>query len=152
MEDNDNTPYYMHKELAEKVDKMEAGFKDLDKRGAITDVILTRLEQAFNRNTEAVSDIGKAVGSLEKTMVTMQAEVKNWATATSKLGEEVNQIKENFNVSEEKAKVDFRLIWKNLVQSRVFWILGGIGVLIWFILQAIANIDLVALMKILGKG
>jgi len=151
MDDNDAVPFYMHKELVERVDKMEASVKELDKRGAITDVILAKNEAAFNKLTDAVSDISKAITSIEKTMVIMQSDIKSWAIATLKIGEEVNQIKENFNSSEEKSKVDFRLIWKNIVESKIFWIFGGIGILIWLILQSIANIDIVSLLKLLGK-
>ena len=92
-----------------------------------------------------------AVNSIEKTMLTMQSDIKSWGAETRKIGAEVNQIKKNFDDSEDKAKIDFRIVWKDFITSRWTLIFGGLGLLIYFILQAIANIDMVSLLKLLGK-
>lgn len=119
-----------------RVDKMENILLDLDKKSAISDVVLSKVESAFNRNTEAII-------SIEKTLIKMQGEINSQAEITVQIKEKVGQIESKFDLSEEKSKLDFRDIFKELLKSRVLWLLGGgvFIVLMQVIIAIMNNLD-----------
>lgn len=111
--------------LNAKVGRMEEELKDVDKKASIAEVLLARYERLLEKNTEAIESITGAITSIEKAIIGMQSEIRINAQATGELKDEVKEIKKNLEESEEKSKIDFRLILKEFFNSKLAWILGG---------------------------
>jgi len=135
-----NAPCIWIENLSKRVDKMEDTFGnvnnkviDIDKRYSLTEILLAKLEAAFTNNTNAII-------SIEKTMISMQNDIKNNAYTTMRIEREVGEIKEKFDAAEEVAKLDLRVVFKRFIDNKVTWILGG-GITIVTLLELLSRID-----------
>ena|SRR3990172_6985565 len=105
-------------DLGVRLGKLECTVADLDKKGAVREVILNRVEQAFNKSVEVMDGVRDSI-------IGMQAEIRINTTATNELKNKVDKIESNFKESEEKAKIDLRVIVKEVFSNKLAWILGG---------------------------
>ncbi len=111
------------KDLAKRVEKMEVVVADLRTKAEITDVILNRVENAFVRNTEVVSEI-------KDTLINMQGDIKINASLTGELKDNLEEIKNNFKESEEKSKIDIRVLLKEFFGNKFVQIFAVLIILI----------------------
>lgn len=137
--------------LATRMNAMETRIADLDKRTAISEIILNRVEIAFDKNVEVLSRTTDAINSIEKTMVGLQDQINMNAQVTIAIKEKVDRIESNFEQAEEKAKIDFREIVKEFFKSKISWVISGgvIFALIELIIAIVENSD--KLSQLFGK-
>ena len=136
--------------LTKRVDKMEDTLTsvntrviNIDKGLLITERLLNKMEVALDLNT-------KAVISIEKTMISMQGDIKNNASINMRIEKEVGQIKEKFEEAEEKAKLDLRVILKRFIDNKITWLIGG-GISLVALLEILSRVDWENLLKVVGK-
>ena len=136
--------------LTKRVDKMEDTLTsvntrviNIDKGLLITERLLNKMEVALDLNT-------KAVISIEKTMISMQGDIRNNASINMRVEKEVGQIKEKFEEAEEKAKLDLRVILKRFIDNKITWLIGG-GISLVALLEILSRVDWENLLKVVGK-
>jgi hypothetical protein len=128
--ENDNTvPEYVIRELSQKIDKVEARMdkieatlREVDKKSSITEILLGRFETLHNKTMDVLDRV-------EHTMIGMQKEILANTAATVEIRNRISSIEKKFEDSEEKAKVDFRIVFRDFIKGKLLWFLGG-GVLV----------------------
>jgi hypothetical protein len=104
--------------LADRVGQLEEDIRDVDVKIARTDVILERVDQSINKFTDAVD-------SMKSAMLGLQSGIENANSNINYVKEDVKQFKAEFKAAENKFKIDYRLIWKNIVSNKITYIFGG---------------------------
>jgi hypothetical protein len=126
-----------------RIRRIEEIVANLDKKAAVSDVILERVEAAFNKNIDVLDRTTEAITCIEKTMISMQNQINTSAEITVRIKNKVDQIESGFLAAEDKAKIDFREVIKEIFKSKMVWIIGG-GFLIsivQLIIEIVQNID-----------
>ena len=111
--------------LATRMAKMESTVAELDKRTAISDVILGRVEESFSRNVQVLSRTTEAINSIEKTMISLQDQINMNQQVTIAIKDKVDMIESSFQSAEEKSKIDFREVVKDFFKSKIGWVISG---------------------------
>ena len=130
------------KDLAKRVEKMEGWIQDVDKRSAITEILLEKFEIAFNKNTSVIEGI-------DDTLTSMSFELKNQSSRIEDLSSTTNELKTKFEISEKKFKVDYRDIFKSFLDKNSHLLVPGaiisiIGTgLLAFIKWVVENQDII---------
>jgi hypothetical protein len=149
MAGEDNNTYYNQlftedlRDHDNRIKKLEESVSGLDKKIAVSDTILGRVEVAFNRNIDVLSKTTDAINCIEKTMISMQNQINTSAEITVRIKNKVDQIESGFLASEEKAKLDFREVVKEIFKSKLVWIIGGgfFISLLQLIIEFVKNFD-----------
>lgn len=132
-------------ELAKRVEKMECDIDNHalliasnDKKASISEVILDRVEKSLGEVARVIGVFEKTMSSIEKSMVQMQSGIANNADATNQIQSEIISIKKKFEEAENKSKIDWRDIVKEVLTKKLTWLVGG-GLLIYAISQFISK-------------
>lgn len=113
-----DVPCQQIKDLAKRVEKMEGWIQDVDKRSFITEVLLEKLEVAFNKNTSVIEGI-------DDTLTGMSYELKNQSSRIEDLSKTTTDLKTKFESSEQKFKVDFRDSLKSFLDKNSHLFIPG---------------------------
>jgi predicted nucleic acid-binding Zn-ribbon protein len=132
--------------LETKQDRMETAMNAVDVKSSINEVILKDLKDAFNRNTDVINKVIGAIGNVEKSIVSMQSEIKNNAVTTNEIKQDFSDFKCKFEESEEKAKVDFRLVVKQVLSDKLVWLFGSVLTSGWIISKLLTNWDKISVL------
>ena len=102
--DEKDTSYSNTSGLSERVDKLENKMDDMrnmistiDNNSCVLQALLSRLETAFQRNTDVILE-------MEKTLFGMQSEIKSVSLATNQLRSDIDGVGKRFEIAEEKEK------------------------------------------------
>jgi len=137
-----DVPCQQIKDLTKRVEKMESWIQDVDKRSAITEILLEKFEIAFNKNTSVIEGI-------DDTLTSMSFELKNQSSRIEDLSSTTNELKTKFEISEKKFKVDFRDVLKAFLDKNSHLLVPGaiisiIGTgLLAFIKWVVENQDII---------
>ncbi len=140
--ENRNSPCQQIQDLTKRVEKMEGWIQDVDKRSAITEVLLEKFEIAFNKNTSVIEGI-------DDTLTSMSFELKNQSSRIEDLSSTTNELKTKFEISEKKFKIDYRDIFKSFLDKNSHLLVPGaiisiIGTgLLAFIKWVVENQDII---------
>ena len=113
-----DVPCQQIQDLAKRVEKMEGWIQDVDKRSFITEVLLEKLEVAFNKNTSVIEGI-------DDTLTKMSYELKNQSSRIEDLSKTTTELKTKFETSEQKFKVDFRDGLKSFLDKNSHLLIPG---------------------------
>ena len=113
-----DVPCQQIQDLAKRVEKMEGWIQDVDKRSFITEVLLEKLEVAFNKNTYVIEGI-------DDTLTKMSYELKNQSSRIEDLSKTTTELKTKFETSEQKFKVDFRDGLKSFLDKNSHLLIPG---------------------------
>lgn len=113
-----DVPCQQIQDLAKRVEKMEGWIQDVDKRSFITEVLLEKLEVAFNKNTCVIEGI-------DDTLTKMSYELKNQSSRIEDLSKTTTELKTKFETSEQKFKVDFRDGLKSFLDKNSHLLIPG---------------------------
>jgi len=108
--ENHNNPCQQINDLTKRVEKMEGWIQDVDKRSAITEVLLEKLEVAFNKNTSVIEGV-------DDTLTRMTFEIKDQSSKIIDLSNTTNELKTKFESSEKKFQLDFRDVFKSFIDK-----------------------------------
>lgn len=111
-------PCQQIKDLAKRVEKMEGWVQNVDKRSSITEILLEKLEIAFNKNTNVIEGI-------DDTLTEMNYELKNQSLKIQNLSNTTNELKTKFENSEKKFHLDFRDIFKAFLDKNSHLFIPG---------------------------
>jgi hypothetical protein len=129
--------------LSERVNKMETTVQEIDKRSTLTDLLLHRFETAFTKLSDTMI-------SIQSTMIEMQLDIKNNSKTTDVIKNEIREIKSKFDESEEKHKVDVRILIKSLFSNKITWAILGFLVLVKLISELDSS-EWQGIINLLGK-
>ena len=133
--DEKDTSYSNTSGLSERVDKLENKMDDMrnmistiDNNSCVLQALLSRLETALQRNTDVILE-------MEKTLFGMQSEIKSVSLVTNQLRADIDGVGKRFEIAEEKNKIDFRVITKEILTNKIIWLLGG-GIALFEIIRS----------------
>lgn len=116
-------------DLSKRVEIMDAKIQQLDVQGAILQTLMSGIDKTISKNNDTMEKFSETLNSIEKTMLGMQLEIKNQSESSMRIEIKVKDIEKRFSESEEKAKTDFRVIFKNFIDNKLVYILSGGGII-----------------------
>lgn len=111
-------PCQQIQDLTKRVEKMEGLIQEVDKRGAITEILFNKLEIAFNKVVDVVEKV-------DNTLIVMNSEIRNQSLEIKSLSETTNELKDKFEESEKKFSVDFRDVLKTFLDKNSHLFIPG---------------------------
>lgn len=111
-------PCQQIQDLTKRVEKMEGLIQEVDKRGAITEILFNKLEIAFNKVVDVVEKV-------DNTLIVMNSEIRNQSLEIKSLSETTNELKDKFEESEKNFSVDFRDVLKTFLDKNSHLFIPG---------------------------
>ena len=107
--------------LENRVNSMDIEINKLTNNTSVVNALMLRMESAYKDTTQSLNKSAEAINLIGITLVG----IKNTLQVTSELKTEISGIKKKFEDAEDKNKIDFRLIVKEILTNKIIWILGA---------------------------
>ena len=136
--------------IDEKIDKVDEKVNLIDKRGLISEILIDKMEKAFTKNSEVMESLGETIHRIEKFLDALQPNLENWNKNVNQNRDDIVKAEGKTEIleqlmrdSDEKSKIDLRVILKGFFSNKITWLVGIILILI----EGLVNIDWASLIE-----
>jgi hypothetical protein len=105
--------------------QMDKAMVDVDKRTCLAEKILDRIDETNARLVDTIKKFGEVVQEIKITLVGLQAEIKNGSNKTEEMKTKIDELDRKFDEAEEKSKIDWRVMFKDVLGKKIIWLLSG---------------------------